>query len=96
MSPTGRRRLRRPFAALFLALALAGCQVELFTGLNEREANEMLAILMRAGIDADKVAAGEGLLTINVDQKRFAEAVEILKRQGFPRETFARDRKSVV
>ncbi len=89
MSPTRRHRLRRPLAALFLALALAGCQVELFTGLNEREANEMLAILMRAGIDADKVAAGEGLLTINVDQKRFAEAVDLLKRQGYPRETFA-------
>jgi type III secretion protein J len=82
-------RGRRPLAALFLALALAGCQVELFTGLSEREANEMLAILLRAGIDADKITAAEGLMTLNVDEKRFAEAVDLLKRQGYPRETFA-------
>lgn len=80
---------RRCLAALVLALALAGCQVELFTGLSEREANEMLAILQRAGIDADKVSAAEGLMTLNVDENRFAEAVELLKRQGYPRTTFA-------
>ena len=79
---------RRHLAAGMLALALAACQVELFTGLSEREANEMLAILQRAGIDADKVTAAEGMMTLNVDEKRFAEAVELLKRQGYPRETF--------
>jgi type III secretion protein J len=89
VSPVKPYRLRRPLAAALLALALTGCQVELFTGLSEREANEMLSILLRAGIDADKVAAGEGLLTINVDENRFAEAVDLLKRQGYPRESFA-------
>ena len=82
-------RWRRGLAALLLALALAGCQVELFSGLSEREANEMLAILLRAGMDAEKVPGAEGTMTLTVDEKRFAEAVELLKRQGHPREAFA-------
>lgn len=80
---------RRCLAAMLVALALAGCQVEMFSGLSEREANEMLAILLRAGIDAEKVAGAEGTMTLTVDQGRFAEAVELLKRQGHPREAFA-------
>lgn len=82
-------RWRRAVAGLLLALALAGCQVELFTGLSEREANEMLAILLRAGMDAEKMPGAEGTLKITVDQKRFAEAVDLLKRNGYPREAFA-------
>ena len=45
----------RAAAALLLALALAGCRVELYSGLNETEANVMLAALAGARIDAVKV-----------------------------------------
>jgi type III secretion protein J len=79
----------RVVVALALMLLLSGCQVELFTGLTENDANDMLAILLRDGIDADKVAAGAGVMTLTVDQSRFAEAVELLKRNGFPKEKFA-------
>lgn len=83
---------RRARAALGLALALllaAACKVELYGGVAEREANDMLAALMRRGIPAEKQPGLEGTFAIMVEQDRFAEAVELLRMQGFPREPFA-------
>jgi type III secretion protein J len=79
----------RGLAALLLALLLAACQVELFNSLSEREANDMLAILLRHGIDAQKVPVKEGLMSLTVEESRFAEAVELLRRYGYPRERFS-------
>ena len=90
----GRRR-RRPrtllpaLAALLLLLLAAGCKVELYGGLAEREANDMLAALLRRGIPAEKLPGLEGTFALHVEEGRFAEAVELLKMQGFPREPFA-------
>lgn len=81
----GRLRL---LAVLALALLLTACQVELYNGLTERDANEMLAILLRNGIDAEKVGATDGAMSLTVDQSRFAEAVELLNRNGYPKEQF--------
>src|SRR5204863_291316 len=48
---------RRLAVALVAAGAgLSGCSVELEHGLGERQANEVVAVLDRAGIAADKVA----------------------------------------
>lgn len=87
----GPRRIVTPrFAALLLALLLvAGCKVELYGGLAEREANDMLAALMRRGIPAEKIPGEDGIFALHVEEGRFAEAVELLKMQGFPREPFA-------
>lgn len=81
------RRLR--VLGLLLALLLAGCKVELFTGLGEHEANDMLAVLLRRGIPAEKAPGAEGTFILMVEESRFAEAVELLRMQGFPREPFA-------
>lgn len=85
---------RRGWSGLLLAsllLLLAACgKVELYTGLTEREANDMLAALMRRSIPAEKAAgAEEGSFILLVDGDRFAEAVDLLRMQGFPREPFA-------
>lgn len=79
----------RACLALLLLLILAGCKVELYSGLGEHEANDMLAALLRRGIQAEKAPGLEGTFAIQVDEEKFAEAVELLKMQGFPREPFA-------
>jgi type III secretory pathway lipoprotein EscJ len=61
-----RRRSRRlTLPALLAVCLLAACgKTELYSGLSERDANEMLALLMRSGIATDKVASllGNGAL----------------------------------
>lgn len=77
-----------------LLLALAACKVELNRGLTEREANEVVAALLRQGIPAERHTdpaardtAGRNVI-VQVPQSRFAEAVEVLRAQGLPRQSF--------
>jgi type III secretion protein J len=49
----------------------------------------MMAALLRRGIPAEKAPGVEGTYVLLVEETRFAEAVELLKMQGFPREPFA-------
>ena len=44
----------RLLACLAFILLLSGCEVKLYTGLTEREGNDMLAILLDGGITARK------------------------------------------
>lgn len=71
-------------AALGLALLLAACRVELYSGLNEAEANQMLAALAGARIDAVKVQAGESGWQLQVDERDLPAAVEVLQERGLP------------
>ena len=84
--------LRRRASLLLLLTAcsfLTGCgTVDLYSRLTETETNEMIAILRRRGIEAEKAASEENTWTIKVATDRFSEAVEILKAQGYPREKF--------
>ncbi|QAU24830.1 EscJ/YscJ/HrcJ family type III secretion inner membrane ring protein [Dyella sp. M7H15-1] len=67
-----------------LTLLLAGCNTDLYTNLDEADANQMMALLMYYHIPAEKVAAKNGI-TLRVDQARFVDAVEVLRQNGFPR-----------
>ncbi len=73
--------------SISLVLLLAGCDVSLFSGLTEREANDMIAVLQRADISASKTVDKEGV-SIMVDEGSFGEAVEILNQHGLPQERF--------
>lgn len=73
---------------LAAALVLAGCKSDLYTKLQEREANEMLALLLNYGIDAGRIAAKDGTSTIQVEEKQLAVAIDLLKAEGFPRQNF--------
>ncbi len=82
-------RFRLHFAAmLFLAAGLAGCNVDLYGNLDQRQANEIVATLFRHGIPAERVVDSGNRYTINVDETHFAEAVAILKAEGLPKQEF--------
>ena len=73
------------FAAF--ALLLAGCDREttLHSGLAERQANLVMAALLDAGIGCHKSPGEEGTWNVSVVESRFAEAVNLLKKAGLPR-----------
>jgi type III secretion protein J len=91
--PSGASRAGRSWLALCLALllALGGCgsKVELFGALNEREANDVLATLMRAGIAAEKVVGKNNVSAIRVEQSGVTRAIELLNAAGLPRDRHA-------
>jgi type III secretion protein J len=81
-------RKRAVVMACLLATALGGCKADLYTKLQEREANEMVALLLSSGFDAGRTQSKDGTSTVVVEQKQFAQAVELLKANGYPRQTF--------
>lgn len=73
---------------VLLALVLfAGCDREttLHAGLEESQANLVLAALLDAGIGCHKASGEEGTWNVLVSEPKFAEAVNLLERQGLPR-----------
>lgn len=76
------------FAVAVVALvALTACKAELYTGLSEREANEIVATLLGAGIPAAKAPGAEGI-SVSVDEARFPEAMALLNQRGLPARTY--------
>ncbi len=77
--------------AIAAAIALAGCKKEIYHGLTEDEANEVLVVLKAANpnINAEKIAAGSGkqgmLFTIAVDEQYAVEAMRIMLDHQLPR-----------
>ena len=70
------------------ALLLAGCDKEttLHAGLEERQANLVMAALLDAGIACHKEPGEEGTWNVMVAEPKFAQAVNLLERQGLPRQ----------
>ncbi len=71
-------------------LLLAGCDEEstLHSRLEERQANLVVAALMDAKIDCRKVEGEESTWNVMIPASKFAEAVNLLERQGLPRRTY--------
>ncbi|APR96350.1 yscJ/HrcJ family type III secretion apparatus lipoprotein [Pandoraea thiooxydans] len=81
-------KLLRIFAVGLLALLLAGCQQELYTGLTENEANQMVAALANANIAASKVGVDAGdsrSWQVNVGDGDIPAALNVLHAAGLPR-----------
>lgn len=68
-------------------LALTACQTEVYSGLQETEANLMLSTLLERGIETEKLSQGKNGFTITVDKKDLVRSLEILRANGLPRET---------
>ena len=83
------KRLRLFLAGLGLVLLAACGRAEVFGKLSEGQANEMIAVLQRAGIEAEKKDGGEAGWTLTTAKSDFGRAVEILQSQGYPRQDFA-------
>ncbi|TJW31161.1 MAG: EscJ/YscJ/HrcJ family type III secretion inner membrane ring protein, partial [Mesorhizobium sp.] len=69
-------------------VALTACKADLYTQLQEREANEMLALLEDNGVAAIRVVAKDGTSTIQVDEKLLAFSINLLNAKGLPRQSF--------
>ncbi len=84
------RRLVRFGIQISIALVLTACssRVELLGNLPERDANEIVAALVNAGIGADKVSGKDGLVSVQVASARVASAVDTLRALGLPHEQF--------
>lgn len=92
MSVAGCERIRRRVCRCAhwcvggaLVLALAGCKVELHRALSETEANQMLALLLVSGLQADKRADTSGM-TVRIERSDFVRGVEVLRQHGLPRQ----------
>ncbi|MBC05417.1 type III secretion system inner membrane ring lipoprotein SctJ [Thalassospira sp.] len=83
--------LRKLLISLFVSLALTACseQVELVSGLQEDEANQILSVLLNTGIDAQKSPGAEGLV-ISVGSENVAEALGIMRAKGLPQQQFVK------
>ena len=76
-------------AAVGVAALLAGCDKAstLHSGLEERQANLVMAALLDAGIECHKSPGEEGTWNVTVSESRFADAVNLLERAGLPRQS---------
>ena len=79
--------MRQAVMFLAAALLLAGCDKEttLHSGLEERQANLVMAALLDAGIDCHKAPGEEGTWNVTVVESKFADAVNLLEKAGLPR-----------
>lgn len=82
------RILARSLMVFFVAAWLSACggRVELLTGLNDTEANEVLSALLQAGIEGTKSHGKEGVVTVSIPDHKVAAALALLRAKGLPRE----------
>ncbi|MBK5438595.1 type III secretion inner membrane ring lipoprotein SctJ [Pseudomonas sp. TH32] len=86
--PSPNRALRLLLIGL-LASLLQACDMDLYTNLSERDANAMVAVLLRDGIPATRKVQDNGQLKVVVDEQRFAEAMTLLDNAGLPQQSFS-------
>jgi type III secretion protein J len=75
------------FFALALSLLLTACTgTPLYSNLTEQQANEVLAALLRANLDADKMrtAGNDPVWTVHVSSEQFDQAMTVLRASGLP------------
>lgn len=81
--------MKHPAHAMLILIMFffTACKVDLYSNLQETEANEMLAICLSNGIKAEKSRGDEGWL-LQVEESHLAQAVTVLKNAGYPRQEF--------
>ena len=80
--------MKKLIGMMAAVLLLAGCDKEttLHSGLEERQANLVMAALLDAGISCHKVPGEEGTWNVMVVESKFADAVNLLEKAGLPRQ----------
>lgn len=85
-------KIAGPFRIVLVLMAmllLQACSVDLYNKLDQRQANEIVASLMRHGIPAARRSDSDGTITVTVQKERFADAMAILEEYGLPKPKFA-------
>lgn len=82
------RRFPHAVVGVLLLLIIAGCQTDLYKNVDERQANDMVATLAHHGIVAQRHYQDDGTVTLTVDKNQFADAVDILRDAGLPKQRF--------
>ena len=82
--------MRSRLLVLVGVLALAGCdkQVTLYSGLEETQANGVIAALAGNGIASEKAPGDEGTWNVMIGQSQFAAATTLCEQRGLPRRRF--------
>ena len=82
--------MKKYFCMAALALGLAGCdeKTTLYSGLEESQANAVMAALIGAGIGADKAPGDEGTWVVTIGKSNFAAAANLCESKGLPRRRF--------
>jgi len=75
-------------AAGFLPLSGCSGSVELYSGLSESDANDIVATLAAQNIEAGKSPAKQGFV-VSVPQGEFGSAIGLLRANGLPRSAYA-------
>jgi len=76
-------------AAVICAFAVASCKSDLYTSLDQRQANQIVATLRQHGIPAERSIGKGDRISVSVDEGRFADAVAVLNDNGLPKQEFA-------
>jgi type III secretion protein J len=88
LAPAARAAVRAGALACAL-LMLSACQDELYRGLTEEDANQMVVALEQAGVEASKITADEGhTWTVQVDHADMGTAMQTLNERGLPEKRF--------
>jgi type III secretion protein J len=69
-------------------MMVIGCNEVLYSNLQEKEINEMMAILLRKGIACQKMPGQEERWSLTVEAGEMARAIEVLMINGYPKESF--------
>lgn len=80
--------IRKTGLAFVALLALAGCRVEVYDKLSQRDANEITALLLTSSIDAKRLEEKDGTFSVEVPERDFAAAVQLISDSGLPRPQF--------
>jgi len=80
--------IKKTTLALAALLALSACRIEVYDKLSQRDANEITALLLSASIDAKRVEEKDGTFAVEVPERNFAMAVELISDSGLPRPQF--------
>ncbi|MHC6226894.1 type III secretion system inner membrane ring lipoprotein SctJ [Pseudomonas sp. X10] len=84
-----RSRAVRLLIVVTLAGLLQACDMDLYSNLSEREANAMLAVLLRDNIPASRKVQDNGQFKVVVEERRFAQAMARLDEAGLPGQSFS-------
>ena len=71
------------------AVILAGCQgEELYSGLSQEEANDIIEVLRTHNIDAKKKDQDKAGKAILVSKSQLTDAIKLLKKHGLPKQKY--------